>query len=52
LSDDQIGQLNIPTGIPLMYELDDLLKPIKGYYLGDLNEVKKSIEAVASQGSI
>ena len=49
-SDEDILKLNIPTGIPLVYELGDSLKPIKSYYLADPEEVKKAIEAVASQG--
>lgn len=50
VSDTEIVNLNIPTGIPLVYELDDDLKPIKHYYLGDPEEVKKAMEKVASQG--
>jgi len=50
VSDQEIVGLNIPTGIPLVYELDDNLKPIKHYYLGDPEEVKKAMESVASQG--
>lgn len=50
ISDKDIVGLNIPTGIPLVYELDDNLKPIKSYYLGDPEEVKKAMEKVASQG--
>lgn len=50
ISDDDINQLNIPTGVPLVYELDDNLKPIKHYYLGDPDEIAKAINAVASQG--
>jgi len=42
--------LNIPTGIPLIYELDDDLKPINHYYLGDPEAVKQAIEAVENQG--
>ena len=45
-----ITGLNIPTGIPLVYELDDNLKPIKHYYLGNEEEIEKAINAVASQG--
>ena len=52
ISDEQIVKLNIPTGMPLVYELDDLLKPIKNYYLGDPQKVKKAMEAVAKQGKI
>lgn len=50
VSEDDILKLNIPTGIPLVYELDDDLKPIKHYYLGDAEEVKEAMEAVANQG--
>lgn len=50
VSDDEIVELNIPTGVPLVYELDENLKPIKHYYLGDPEEVKKLAEAVANQG--
>jgi 2,3-bisphosphoglycerate-dependent phosphoglycerate mutase len=50
VSEDDILKLNIPTGIPLIYELDDDLKPIKHYYLGDAEEVKEAMEAVANQG--
>jgi 2,3-bisphosphoglycerate-dependent phosphoglycerate mutase len=48
--DSEIVGLNIPTGAPLVYELDDNLKPIKHYYLGDPEEVKKAMDAVAKQG--
>ena len=50
ISDQKIVDLNIPTGLPLVYDLDDNLKPIKNYYLGDPEEVKKAIATVASQG--
>lgn len=50
VSDEAIVKLNIPTGMPLVYELDDDLKPMKHYYLGDPEEVKKAMDAVASQG--
>ena len=50
ISDDAIVKLNIPTGIPLVYELDEALKPVKSYYLGDPEEVTKAMEAVANQG--
>jgi 2,3-bisphosphoglycerate-dependent phosphoglycerate mutase len=50
IPDDEIVELNIPTGVPLVYELDDDLKPIKHYYLGDPDEIKKLEEAVANQG--
>ncbi|MFP5239484.1 MAG: 2,3-diphosphoglycerate-dependent phosphoglycerate mutase [Acidobacteriota bacterium] len=50
VSDEAITKLNIPTGVPLVYELDEALKPIKHYYLGDPDEIARQIEAVASQG--
>lgn len=51
ISDEDILQLNIPTGLPLIYELDDeTLKPIKSYYLGDPEAVKAAMDAVANQG--
>ena len=49
VSDERIVKLNIPTGIPLVYELDDSLKPIKHYYLGDPEVIKKAIDSVAKQ---
>jgi 2,3-bisphosphoglycerate-dependent phosphoglycerate mutase len=51
ISDEDIVELNIPTGIPLVYELDEDLKPIKSYYLGDAEAAKKAAAAVAKQGS-
>ncbi len=50
IPDDEIVNLNIPTGIPLVYELDDDLKPIESYYLGDADAIKAAQEAVANQG--
>jgi 2,3-bisphosphoglycerate-dependent phosphoglycerate mutase len=50
ISDDEIVELNIPTGVPLVYELDEELKPITHYYLGDAEEIRKAQEAVAAQG--
>jgi 2,3-bisphosphoglycerate-dependent phosphoglycerate mutase len=50
VSDKDIVDLNIPTGLPLVYELDDKLKPQKSYYMGDPEEVKRAMEAVANQG--
>ncbi|MBN2574523.1 MAG: 2,3-diphosphoglycerate-dependent phosphoglycerate mutase [Deltaproteobacteria bacterium] len=50
MSDKDIIELNIPTGIPLVYELDDKLKPIKHYYLGDQEAVAAAMNAVANQG--
>ena len=49
ISEEKIVGLNIPTGIPLVYELDENLKPIKNYYLGDPEAAKKAAEAVANQ---
>ena len=50
VSEEDIVELNIPTGMPLVYELDDYLKPIRHYYLGDPEKVKAAMEAVAAQG--
>jgi len=50
LSEEEVLKLNIPTGMPLVYELDEDLKPIKSYYLGDEEAVKAAMEAVANQG--
>ncbi len=50
IPDDEIVGLNIPTGIPLVYELDDNLKPIRHYYLGDQDAVQKAMDAVKNQG--
>jgi len=50
ISDEEIVELNIPTGIPLVYELDQELKPITHYYLADEETVRKAAEAVAAQG--
>ncbi|MCC1495703.1 2,3-diphosphoglycerate-dependent phosphoglycerate mutase [Alcanivorax sp. 1008] len=50
ISEQDILKLNIPTGIPLVYELDDNLKPLRSYYLGDAEEAAKAAAAVASQG--
>ncbi|HZO51665.1 MAG TPA: 2,3-diphosphoglycerate-dependent phosphoglycerate mutase [Bryobacteraceae bacterium] len=50
VSEDAIVELNIPTGMPLVYELDADLKPLKSYYLGDPEKVKAAMEAVANQG--
>jgi len=51
-SDNDIVELNIPTGIPLVYELDEQLKPIKHYYLGNEDSVKQAMESVANQGKV
>jgi 2,3-bisphosphoglycerate-dependent phosphoglycerate mutase len=50
ISEKEILELNIPTGTPLVYELDANLKPIKSYYLGDQEAIKKAMESVANQG--
>jgi 2,3-bisphosphoglycerate-dependent phosphoglycerate mutase len=52
VSDEAITELNIPTGIPLVYELNADLKPIKSYYLGDPEAIRKAAEAVANQGKV
>lgn len=52
IPDEVIPGLNIPTGVPLVYELDENLKPFKSYYLGDEEKVKQAMEAVAGQGKI
>jgi 2,3-bisphosphoglycerate-dependent phosphoglycerate mutase len=49
ISDEDIVGLNIPTGVPLVYELDSNLKPIKNYYLGDPEEAARKAAAVAAQ---
>ncbi len=50
IADDEIVKLNIPTGVPLIYELDANLKPVKSHYLGDADAIRKAQEAVANQG--
>lgn len=50
MSEKEILELNLPTAIPLVYELDNNLKPLKHYYLGDPAELKARLEAVAAQG--
>ncbi|HOU33679.1 MAG TPA: 2,3-diphosphoglycerate-dependent phosphoglycerate mutase, partial [Synergistaceae bacterium] len=51
VSDEDIVELNIPTGIPLVYELDDDLKPLRHFYLGDPEAVARAAAAVAAQGA-
>jgi 2,3-bisphosphoglycerate-dependent phosphoglycerate mutase len=51
ISDEEIVGLNIPTGVPLVYELDQNLTPIKHYYLGDPEAIAKQVAAVAAQGT-
>jgi 2,3-bisphosphoglycerate-dependent phosphoglycerate mutase len=50
ISDQDISNIDIPTGVPLVYELDENLKPIKHYYLGDQAEIERRIEQVKNQG--
>ncbi len=50
ISDQDILNCNIPTGIPLVYELDDDLKPLNSYYLGDAGRIGEAISTVANQG--
>jgi 2,3-bisphosphoglycerate-dependent phosphoglycerate mutase len=50
ISDEAIPELNIPTGVPLVYELDAGLKPVTSYYLGDAEAIKAAQAAVAAQG--
>ena len=50
VSEKDIVELNIPTGMPLVYELDEQLQPLNRYYLGDPEKVKAAMEAVAAQG--
>jgi 2,3-bisphosphoglycerate-dependent phosphoglycerate mutase len=50
VSDNEIVGLNIPTGVPLVYELDSDLKPLRHYYLGDPEAARRAAEAVARQG--
>lgn len=50
VSDADIVGLNIPTGVPLVYELDDALRPLRHYYLGNAAEIEKRLAAVAAQG--
>jgi len=50
ISDEEISDLNIPTGVPLVYELDEDIKPIRHYYLGDPKEIEAKIDKVKNQG--
>jgi 2,3-bisphosphoglycerate-dependent phosphoglycerate mutase len=52
ISDEEIVGLNIPTGIPLVYEIDEKLKPLSHFYLGHAEKVTKAIDEVAKQGKI
>jgi 2,3-bisphosphoglycerate-dependent phosphoglycerate mutase len=50
IADDDIVELNIPNGVPLVYEFDANLKPIRHYYLGDAEAIAAKMAAVANQG--
>ncbi len=50
MSEDDVMHLNIPTGQPLVYELDENLRPIRHYYLGDQEKIQAAMQAVANQG--
>ena len=52
IPDDEIVELNIPTGVPLVYELKKDLTPIRHYYLGDEETIRKAQEAVKNQGKV
>jgi len=52
ISEADIVELNIPTGVPLVYELDPDLKPLQHYYLGDQEAIKAKMDAVAKQGKV
>jgi 2,3-bisphosphoglycerate-dependent phosphoglycerate mutase len=52
LSEQDVMELNIPTGVPLVYELDEDLKPIRSYYLGDQAAIEQAMQVVANQGKI
>ena len=52
VSDTDIVEINIPTGIPLVYELDEYMKPVRHYYLGDAERVQKAMQASASHVSV
>jgi 2,3-bisphosphoglycerate-dependent phosphoglycerate mutase len=51
ISEEEIVGLNIPTGVPLVYELDDDLKPLKNFYLGNPEEIAARAKAVAEQAA-
>jgi 2,3-bisphosphoglycerate-dependent phosphoglycerate mutase len=51
ISDEEIVELNIPTGIPLVYELDDQLKPQRHFYLGDAQAAEEAAARVAAQSA-
>jgi 2,3-bisphosphoglycerate-dependent phosphoglycerate mutase len=51
ISDQDITEFNIPTGVPIFYELDDSLQPLSREFIGDPEAIKKATEAVAKQAS-
>jgi len=50
MGDDEVVALNIPTGVPLVYELGEDLKPLRHYYLGDAEEIARRVASVSAQG--
>ena len=52
LSNEDVLELNIPTGVPLVYELNDNLRPLRNYYLGDQAKIEQAMRVVANQGKI
>jgi 2,3-bisphosphoglycerate-dependent phosphoglycerate mutase len=52
ISNEEIVKVNIPTGVPLVYEFDRDLRPLRNYYLGDQEEIKKKMQKVAAQGKV
>ncbi|MBM4372827.1 MAG: 2,3-diphosphoglycerate-dependent phosphoglycerate mutase, partial [Deltaproteobacteria bacterium] len=52
ISETDIVELNIPTGVPLVYELDEALRPLRHFYLGDPEAVAAAARAVAEQGKV
>jgi 2,3-bisphosphoglycerate-dependent phosphoglycerate mutase len=52
IPDQVIAELNIPTGMPLVYELENDLRPIRSYYLGDPEKVRQAMESVAAQARV
>ena len=52
IPDADIAKMNIPTGIPLVYEFDANMRPVKHYYIGNPDAVKKAMDNVAKQGTL
>ena len=52
IGDREIARVNIPTGIPLVYEFDEKLKPVNHYYLADAAKVERAINKVMTQGKV